>query len=336
MVDAEGGIVRRFSKPVMFFAAVVLFGALGYMWLERMTLLEAMYMAVITVTTVGFSEVRPLHYQGQVFTIVLVLIGVGAFTYFATTVANYLIAGEIKGFLERRKMENKIEQLRDHFIVCGYGRMGAQVAREFRREQKGLVVIEQSDEIAGRAIQAGHLTLVGNAENDEVLRAAGVERAGGLVAVLDTDADNLMVTLSARAMNEKLFIVARTNSEMSESKLINAGANRVLFPHGLGGRRIAQMALRPNVVEFLEVVMHDEELELWLEEMTVGIGSELDGCAVHTADIRGATGANIVALRQRTGKLLTAPTPDTRLQAGDIVVALGTRAQLIALREKTC
>jgi voltage-gated potassium channel len=336
MADVESGIVRRFAKPVVLFVAVVLIGALGYVWLEDMTPLEAFYMAVITVTTVGFSEVRPLHTEGQVFTIVLVLIGVGAFTYFATTVANYLIAGEIKGFLKRRKMQSKIEQLRDHFIVCGYGRMGAQVAREFRREKKPLVVVEQSGEAVARAIQAGHLTLQGNAENDEVLRAAGLERAAGLVAVLDTDADNLMVTLSARAMSDKLFIVARTNSEMSESKLINAGANRVLFPHGLGGRRIAQMALRPNVVEFLEVVMHDEELELWLEEMTVGIESELDGGAVYAANIRGSTGANIVAVRQRTGKLLAAPTPDTRLQAGDIVVALGTRAQLVALREKTC
>jgi voltage-gated potassium channel len=336
MVNAQSGIVQRFTKPVLLFAAVVVFGAFGYWWLEKMTPLDALYMAVITVTTVGFGEVHPLHHGGRVFTIILVLFGVGAFTYFATTVANYLIAGEIKGFLEWRKMQNKIEQLSSHFIICGYGRMGAQVAREFRREKQPLVVVERSDEVVAAAIQAGYLTLRGNAENDEVLRTAGIERARGLVAVLDSDADNLMVVLSARAMNEKLFIVARTNSEMSESKLVAAGANRVLFPHGLGGRRIAQMALRPNVVEFLEVVMHDEELELWLEELTVAIGSELDGRAVYEANIRGATGANIVAVRQRTGRLLAAPTPDIRLQAGDIIVALGTRAQLVALRDKTC
>lgn len=167
-----------------------------------------------------------------------------------------------------------------------------------------------------------------------LIGAVGVERASGLVTVLDTDAANLMVTVSARALNEKLFIIARTNSEVNESKLIAAGAHRVLFPHGLGGRRMAQMALRPNVAEFLEVVMHDEELELWLEEMTVAIESELDGCEIYAAAIREATGANIVAVRQRTGKLLAAPTRDTRLQAGDIVVALGTRAQLVALRAK--
>ncbi|MFQ5807320.1 MAG: potassium channel family protein [Phycisphaerae bacterium] len=336
MVGAESGILRRLTRPALVFAAVVILGALGYWLLEDMTLLQAFYMTVITVTTVGLQEVQPLQSQGRVFTIFLILFGVGAFTYLVTTVADYLIAGEIKGFLEQRKMQNKIKQLSGHFIVCGYGRMGEQVAREFQREKKPLVVVERSEEVVADAIRAGHLAMQGDAQNDEVLRAVGVERARGLVAVLDSDAANLMVTLSARAMNERLFIVARTNSEMSESKLIAAGANRVLFPHGLGGRRIAQMALRPNVVEFLEVVMHDEELELWLEEMTVAIDSELDGCAVYEANIRGSTGANIVAVRQRDGKLLAAPTRDTRLQAGDIVVALGTRAQLVALREKTC
>lgn len=336
MADAESGIVQRLTKPALVFALVVVVGACGYWLLEDMTPLEAAYMTVITVTTVGLREVKELGGGGQVFTILLIVFGVGAFTYFVTTVANYLIAGEIKGFLDQRKMQNKIEQLENHFIVCGYGRMGQQVAREFQREKQSLVVIDRSEQVVKVAIHAGHLTMQGDAENDEVLRAAGVKRARGLVSVLDSDADNLMVTVSARALNEKLFIVARTNSEMSESKLVAAGANRVLFPHGLGGRRIAQMALRPNVVEFLEVVMHDEELELWLEEMTVAIESELDGRAVYAADIRHATGANIVAVRQRTGKLLAAPTPDTHLQAGDIVVALGTRAQLAALREKAC
>lgn len=335
MVRTEEGILRRLTKPVLIFALVVLLGTLGYNYLENIPPLDALYMAVITVTTVGFREVRDLDEMGQVFTIFLILFGVGAATYFATTVANYLIAGELKGFLEQRKMQNKIRQLNGHFIVCGYGRMGAQVARELLREHKPLVVIDRSDEVVHEAIAAGHLALQGDAENDVVLRAAGVERAYGLVAVLDTDAANLMVTVSARALNENLYIITRTNSEENDAKLTAAGAHRVLFPHGLGGRRMAQMAIRPTVAEFLEVVMHDEELELWLEEMTVAIESALDGCAVYASDIRGSTGANIVAVRQRTGKLLAAPTPDTKLQAGDIVVALGTRDQLTALNRMT-
>ncbi len=335
MVRAEDGIVRRLTAPVLLFATVICVGALGYFYLEGMTPLDSLYMAVITVTTVGLREVQPLHESGRIFTILLILFGVGAFTYFATAVANYLIAGEIKGFLEQRKMQKKTEQLNEHFIVCGYGRMGEQVARELRREHKPLVVIDRSDEVVHEAIAAGYLALQGDSENDVVLRAAGVERAYGLVAVLDTDAANLMVTVSARALNENLYIITRTNSEENDAKLTAAGAHRVLFPHGLGGRRMAQMAIRPTVAEFLEVVMHDEELELWLEEMTVAIESKLDGCAVYASDIRRSTGANIVAVRQRTGKLLAAPTPDTKLQAGDIVVALGTRDQLTALNRMT-
>jgi voltage-gated potassium channel len=328
-------MLRRLTKPVLLFALVVVAGALGYNYVESIPPLDALYMAVITVTTVGFREVHELHEAGQIFTIILILFGVGAFTYFATSVANYLIAGEIKGFREQRKMHNKIQQLSGHFIVCGYGRMGAQVARELRRERKALVVIERSEEAVKEAIDDGFLAMQGDAENDDVLRTTGVERACGLVAVLDTDAANLMVTVSARALNEGLYIISRTNSEENDAKLIAAGAHRVLFPHGLGGRRMAQMALRPTVAEFLEVVMHDEELELWLEEMTVGTESKLDGCAVYASDIRRSTGANIVAVRQRTGKLLAAPTPDTKLQAGDIVVALGTREQLSALNQMT-
>lgn len=335
MTGADNGIVRRLVNPLLMLASVVLVGTFGYTLIEGQRPLDALYMSVITITTVGFQEVQPLDEAGKLFTIFLILFGVGSFTYLATTVANYFVAGEIMGLLEQRKMQKQIAQLNEHFIVCGYGRMGVQVAREFRREHTPLLVIEKNEETARKAIDDGFLAIAGDAENDNVLREAGVERARGLAAVLDADADNLMVTLSARAMNEKLFIVTRINAEINESKLMAAGANRVLFPHGLGGRRIAQMAIRPNVTEFLEVVMHDEELELWLEETTVGIESKLDGCAIGDAHIRRSTGANVVALRQRTGRLLTAPTPDTKLQAGDIIVALGTRAALAELRALT-
>ena len=336
MIKPEAGIFSQLALPVLMFGLVVVLGAAGYCYFEQLSPLDALYMAVITVTTVGFREVHPLNQSGQLFTICLIFFGVGTYTYFATTMANYLITGELKGYWEKRKMQNKIKQLDGHFVVCGYGRMGEQVAREFAREKKPLAVIEQTEAGVQRAIAAGHPTLQGDAQNDDVLKAVGVERAYGLVAVLDSDAANLMVTVSARALNEKLYIISRTNSELNDAKLIAAGAHRVLFPHGLGGRRMAQMAIRPNVAEFLEVVMHDEELELWLEEMTIAIESELDGCSFADANIRGATGANIVAVRQRTGELLAAPTKDTLLQAGDIIVALGTRAQLVALHAKTC
>ncbi len=333
--QSERGPVRRLIAPVLLLASVITVGAVGYVYLEKLSPVEAIYMAVITVTTVGFREVRPLDPAGQLFTVGLILFGVGAFTYFATSVANYFVAGEIRGLLEQRKMQKEIDHLRDHFVVCGYGRMGQQVAAEFKREGRPLVVIDNAEDAIHHAIENGLLVIQGDAEEDEVLKAAGVARARGLVGVLEHDASNLLVTLSARSMNPNIFIAVRTQEEANTSKFYAAGANRVLFPHGLGGRRIAQMAIRPHVTEFLELVMHDEELALWLEEMQVAIGSRLDGCAIGEAHIRRQTGANIVALRRRTGELLTTLDADTRLQAGDIIVALGTRQALEALRHLT-
>jgi voltage-gated potassium channel len=335
MLKPEESFFHRIVKPTLMFFGVLCLGTIGYSVLERLPFLDALFMTVITVTTVGYREVHDLSDPGRIFTIFLIFFGVSAATYFATTVANYLIAGEIKGFLDRRRMQKQIEQLTDHFIVCGYGRMGEQVVREIRREDKPLVIVEKLEAAVDRAAAAGHLVLQGDAEDDNILKVAGVQRAKALVAVLDEDADNLMVIVSARALNEKLYIIARTNREINSHKMIAAGAHRVLFPHALGGRRMAQMAMRPTVAEFLEVVMHDEELELWLEELTIAIGAKLDGLTIGEANIRSLTGANVVALRQRTGKLLAAPTPSTRLQAGDIMVVLGMRSQLNALREMT-
>ena len=326
---------RQLKNAIAVFVLVTALGAGGYYVLERpaqWSWLDAVYMAVITVATVGFEEVHELGPAGRIFTILLILVGVGSFMYLATALGNYVIAGEMQGYWSRRRMEKQIARLSGHFIVCGFGRMGSQVVDEFGREKRPVVVVDPDPAACERAQTAGCYFVTGDAGNDDVLRAAGVERAHGLVTCLDEDADNLLVVLSARTLNDKLFIVARTNRHETTSKLIAAGANRVLWPYGLGGRRMAQMALRPNVVEFLEIVMHDEELELLLEETTVALGSGLAGTAINVAAIREKTGAMLVAVRQRTGKMLVAPSPGTVLQAGDITVALGTREQLQQLR----
>jgi len=327
-------IEHRLLAAIGGLALVIAIGTGGYFLLEpEWSLLDAVYMSVITVTTVGFKEARPLDDTGRIFTLMLVLFGVGAFTYAATSVANYLIAGDLGGLLERRRMQDRVKKLSGHFIICGYGRMGEQVASELDREKNPLVVIESDQAAIEQATDADRAVVEGDACDDDVLRRAGVERARALIAVLDSDATNLMVTLSARAINPDLFIVARANTQLTQKKLTAAGADRVLWPYGLGGRRIAQMALRPNVVEFLEVVMHDEELELQLEEMKIAIESRLDGTAIGASAVREKTGANVVAIRRRTGKMLVAPTAETPLEAGDILVALGTREQLNQLRE---
>jgi voltage-gated potassium channel len=328
-------IRRQLGRAIIVFVSVTVLGACGFYIIERpqhWSVLDAVYMSVITVSTVGFTEVHEPGPAGRVFTIFLILIGVGAFAYLATSVANYIITGEIEGYWSYRRMEKTIAGLTDHYIVCAYGRMGSQVADEFKREGRPVVVVDPHEEALRKARDAGFLTVEGDAGNDDVLRQAGVERARGLVSCLDNDAGNLLVVLSARAMNERLFLVARTNHHETTSKLAAAGANRVLWPYGLSGRRMAQMALRPNVVEFLEIVMHDQELELLLEEVPIAIGSPLADQAIGSSDVRGKTGTMLVAVRQRTGKMHIAPASDTVLSAGDVAVALGTREQLQCLR----
>lgn len=338
VMKTVSGAWQPLQRAALVFLVVNIFGTVGYYLIEHdrqppWTLLDCLYMTVITVATVGYTEVHVLTDVGRVFTILVIFAGVGSFTYLATTAANYVIAGELQGLWSKRRMERQIEQLSGHFIVCGYGRMGSQVARDFRRQKQALVVVDARVEGLEAAQRDGYLVVAGDGGDDEVLRRAGVERARGLVSTVTDDADNLMVVLSARALNPKLFIVARVSTERNTAKLAAAGANRVMWPYGLGGRRMAQMALRPNVVEFLEFVMHDEELELLLEEVVVAIGAPLDGAAIGQAAIREKTGAMLVAIRQRTGKMIVAPQPSTELAAGDIVVALGTREQLAQLVE---
>lgn len=335
-LKSKENMVRRLVRSITAFALVIAGGAIGYYLLERAngwSFVDALYMSVITVSTVGLREVHELDESGRVFTIVLIIFGVGTFTYTVTSIGNYLIAGEIRGFLDQRRMEKAVQQVSDHFIVCGYGRMGTQIASEFRRAGCQLVIIDRDPDAVDAAREADFLVIQGDAGDDKTLNEAGIDRARGIVCSLEDDAMNLMITLSARALNEKLFIVARANVEHTESKLVTAGANRVLWPYGLSGRRMAQMALRPNVVEFLELVMHDEDLELWMEEFAVAFGSSLAGTAIGPARIREKTGATIVAIRQRTGKLHVGPAPSTVLNAGDIAIALGTRSQLNDLRK---
>ena len=324
----------RLAGALTALGLVIIGGALGYRFIEDgWSMGDALYMAVIVVTTVGLQEVHELSGAGRLFTIVLVLGGVGVFSYSLTTLASHLITGELRDVLGYRRMERRINELSGHQIVCGFGRMGRQVAHELKRQNQPLVVIDQTIESIERAFEEGYLALVGDARDDDVLRRAGVERAKGLVTSLDDDADNLMVVLSARALNEKLFIVSRLNKDVSESKLITAGAHRVISPYGIGGRRMAQLAVRPNVVEFLEIMMHDEDLELWLEDVTVASESKLDGVTVGDSHIHEHCGANVLAIRQRTGTMMVAPKPETVFQAGDILVALGTREQLTKLAE---
>lgn len=323
-------LARRLAVIVGVFISILGIGTLGFHLIEGWPWLDSIYMSVITVTTVGFAEVRPPSTSGQIFTMLLIVLGVGGITYTFTAVTNYIIQGELQGFIEERRMSRTIRGLKDHYVVCGYGEMGEEVCLELDRERRQVVVIDHDLDAYKAAKDAGHPAVQGDAGLDENLEKAGIDRARGLVAATDDDATNLLVVLSARALNSKLNIVARANNAQSPDKLLRAGADRVLFPYSIAGRRLAQMLIRPEVCDFLDVVAYDESLELLLENFTVGETAELRGQTVKEARVRKLTGAHIVGLK-KDGRVVPGLDAETSLEAGDIVIALGTREQVTKL-----
>ncbi|MDQ1566551.1 MAG: voltage-gated potassium channel [Actinomycetota bacterium] len=320
---------HRLRFGVAALVAVLVVGTAGYVALG-FSVLDAIYQTVTTVSTVGFREVQPLSSGGRVFTVVLILVGVATALYTFTLILEAVVEGQIQEVLGRKRMERQISRMADHVIVCGFGRVGRNLARYVSGAGQDVVVIESDPDRAAQAEGSAHVVR-GDATSDEVLKEAGIERARVLVTALNTDADNLFVTLTARSLCSELFIVARARVESSEAKLAQAGADRVVNPQRLGGSRMAAFVLQPHVVEFLDVVMHDGSLEFRLEEVPLPDGSPLAGRSLREAHIRDSTGALVLALRDSGGEFTTNPPPETVLVAGQILIAIGTEGQLEAL-----
>ncbi len=324
------GALRRIGVALAGLGAVTVLGTIGYLLLG-FTFLEATYQTVTTVATVGFREVRPLSPAGMVFTMVLILVGVGVVLYNLGVILEGLTEGHLRQHLERRRMDRQIEALRDHVIVCGYGRVG-RAAREQLLSSGLEVVVVDIDPARLAGIDGPYL--VGDVTDDAVLREAGVERARALVAALETDADTVYVTLSARALRSDLVIVARARTTASAGKLVMAGATHAVNPQRIGGRRLAVFALQPDVAEFLDVVMHEENLDFRIQQVPVEPGSALDGRPLRDLDLRGHTGALVLAVRQEPGLPLEPhPAPDTVVPSGAVLIALGTAEELSALTD---
>jgi voltage-gated potassium channel len=326
--------LRRFLQIIYAVIIVVAIGVIGYKLIEGWSLLDSLYMTVITLSTVGYREVHPLSTGGMVFTIVLIVIGVGVIFYALTTMVQYMIEGNLANVLGRRRMKEKIAKLRDHIIVCGYGRVGREVARVFQEERIPFVVIDHNSEAIAKAAVDGYLHLVGNATNDDILKEAGILQARGLVAATGNDADNVFITLSARELSPDIFITARAGAPESEAKLKRAGADRTIYPHVLGGRRLAMLALRPLVVDFVDTALESRGQELVLENIGVGPGSPVAGKTVREGRSCCA-GAVILAVKKKGGALLTSLSDDTQLELGDELVVVGNREQLRALEGST-
>jgi len=305
------------------------------MLLEGWRAIDALYMTVITLSTVGFGEVRPLSTEGRLFTTALIVSGVASVGYLFSAISQNIVSGELHGTLWRRRMQKSVDHLKDHFIVCGYGRVGREVAKDLRQRDKSCVVVEVELEVLENS---GLLYIIGDAADDDILREAGIDRAAGLVAATGSDATNLFITVSAHTLNPDLNIVARANQPTTEAKLLHAGATHVISPYTLGGRRIATQLLYPSVTDFLDVVMHSSNLELWLEEVEVANDSDLDSRTVAEVEVRRRTGANVLALVRHDGterSVVNNPPATLRIQPGDVLIALGTMDQLQALETLT-
>lgn len=324
---------RRLLTVAALLIGLWILGITGYVIIEGWNVLDAIYMTTISLTTVGYDEVHPLSPAGRIFTALLIAMGVGFFFYALGILAGAVIEGHLKGLLGKRKMEKTISKLKQHFIICGYGRIGMSICRVLKERQYPLVVIE-NDSAAIQEIKKSNLLYVtGDATHDEILIQAGVERAKGIICVLGTDADNVYITLTARSLNPGLLIVARADDANAEKMMIQAGADRVISPYEIGARRMALAILQPAVTEFLDLAVHSSTFDLSIEQLEIGFKSSLDGVSLLDAALRQKLGVTVLAVQQSTGEMILSLDPGYVIKGGDIIVALGNREGLNALRE---
>jgi voltage-gated potassium channel len=312
-------------------AAVVVIGTAGFALLMGWAVGDAIYMTVITLTTVGFREVRELDGAGRAWTMLLSVAGVAIIFGSVGIVAESVLGEVASGRRERRRMEERIAGLHGHYVICGYGRVGATVARELVHGGRRVAVIDVNPESLAQAIRDGHDVVEGDATSDATLRQAGIERAGGLVTTIDSDANNVYVTLSARALNPGLFIVARANLEGSEGKLLQAGANRVVSPYTRAGRQIAELAIRPRVADFIDLALSHGQLAFSIEEVEIAAGGPLEGRTIGSLRDEGIFALAIV---RDQGDYVPNPPTDRALQPGDSLIVSGTSEVLRQLRER--
>jgi voltage-gated potassium channel len=319
---------RRLKVSFCLLAVIIAFGTVGYHVVEGMTFFDAFYMTLITISTVGFSEIKPLSPIGRAVTMVIIVMGISTLTYSLGQVLRIFVEGELLRILGRRKLENRIQALKDHYIVCGYGRIGEVIGRELGRDKTPFVVVEQDAAKVSQLEKAGLLYLEMDATSEEALVRAGIERARGLVTAVTSDADNVFITLTARGLRNDLFILSRASDQKNEDKLLRAGATRVVCPYLIGGRRMAQQLTRPTVIDFIDTAMVERDMGLRMEEEVIGADSPMAGRSLVESRLRQDYGVIVVAIKPRSGEMIFNPLPTQKLTAGDVIVLLGKQEDL--------
>ena len=325
--------LRRLLPALALLTIITAIGIAGYVVIEGWTLTEAAYMLVITLFTIGYEEVHPLSTNGMYLTMLVIVTGVGTSIYLAGQAVEIIVEGEMFGYQRKKRMAREISGMKDHYIICGYGRVGHQVAEAFEQTKVRYVVIDAKPETKDELEPRGIPNIIGDATSDDTLLEAGIQRARCLIACSDSDVANVYVTLSARALSPPLYIVARAGVRDTEKKLMMAGANRVISPYFIAGRRMAAMATRPVTSDFLDLVSHGGQVEFSLHEIAVPPGSSLTSKTLAEADIRGETGTTILAIRRVDGSFDLQPSSSSRVADHDILVVLGTSGQIDKLEK---
>ncbi len=324
--------VKQLKLSLLVLLLLVSLGTAGYMLIEGWRVLDALYMTIITLGTVGFQEVHHLSDAGKVFTILLIIVGVSVIGYTVGKLAQIMFEGQFQRFIGRQKLEKEIDALRDHYIICGYGRIGSLICREFAMKPLPFVVVESNPAVIEKLEEDKHLFLRGNATEDETLLKAGIRRAKGLVSVVTSDTENVYITLTARGLNPNLYILARSGEPGSELKLKRAGANKVVSPYQIGGSRMAHAILRPNVVDFIEIATgRGGHYDLQMEEVTIPERSSFAGMNLLDSGLRRDTGVIIVGIKKKSGKMVFNPDSSTSLDSEDTLIVLGQPAAITKL-----
>jgi voltage-gated potassium channel len=326
-------LLRRFTLIAAVLGFTLILGTAGFRLIEGYSWFDAFYMTLTTITTVGYQEIRALSHAGRVFNSFLILFGVTAMFLAVGGMTQTIIELELQDSYGKRRKRRMIEKLQDHFIVCGFGRVGRNACDEFERTKAPFLVIDRNEERAARATNAGMLAIVADATQDDSLRQAGVLRAKGLIAALPSDAENLFIILSAKALNPRLTVVTRVTEEEAGEKLRRAGADTVLTPYTMAGRQLADALLRPHVVEFLDFARSNLGQEITMEEVCVSSNGELRRRTLGELLKLQRSGAIVLAIRQHGGETIFNPSPDVEISAGDFLIVMGKRSSLKELEE---